>query len=147
MFELHTLTPLTHDRKRIGRGGSRGGSSGKGTKGQKARSGGAVPARFEGGQMPLSRRLPKRGFNNAEFATTYEIVNIDRLNSAFVDGDEVTIQALVDHKLIKVPASKKIQVKILGNGSLDKKLNVSIHAISASARKTIEAAGGSVTLL
>lgn len=148
MFDLHTLAPLAKKRKRVGRGGSRGGTSGKGHKGQKARSGGSVPARFEGGQMPLSRRLPKRGFNNYEFETTYEIVNLERLNTKFAEGDQVTVEALVEHKLIKKPASsKKVLVKILGNGSLDKKLHVSTHAISKSAQKVIEAAGGSVTLL
>ena len=147
MFELHNLTSSGKKSKRIGRGGSRGGTSGKGHKGQKARSGGSISARFEGGQMPLFRRLPKRGFNNASFSPVVEIVNVGQLDR-FQDGAEVTIQDLGNEGLITLKkgslSTKKVLVKVLGQGAIKKKLTVHAHAFSASARKAIEEIGGTV---
>ena len=96
------MTPLVKKRKRIGRGGSRGGTSGKGHKGHKARSGGGVRIGFEGGQMPLYRRLPKRGFTNARHKKYVIIVGLDRIIYAFNDGDNVTRQILIETKVIKL---------------------------------------------
>lgn len=149
MFRLDTLRKLTKKRKRIGRGGSRGGTSGRGHKGQKARTGDAgVGSGFEGGQMPLARRLPKRGFNNKAFRKKYAIVDVLALNKHFKDGDMVTHEALIEKGLIasakRTMKLKKPLIKILGNAALSKKLTVSIDAISASARKSIEAAGGKI---
>lgn len=135
----------------MGRGGSRGGTSGKGHKGQKARSGGTVRAGFEGGQMPLYRRLPKRGFTNARFKPELIIVNLDRLDKAFNDGDIVTTQQLIERGVIKTKKGKrqfasKIVIKLLGNGEISKKLTVQLDACSKSAAQAIEKAGGSVQL-
>lgn len=126
---------------RVGRGhGSGSGkTSGRGHKGQKARSGGGVRPGFEGGQMPLYRRLPKRGFTNRN---TKEIVaiNVDRLN-VYEDGDVVTIASLVERGIISNPRDG---VKVLGNGTLEKKLTVKVSACSQGAKEKIEALGGSV---
>lgn len=124
---------------RVGRGhgSGNGKTSGRGHKGQKARSGGSVRPGFEGGQMPLYRRLPKRGFTNRN---TKEIVsiNVDRLN-IFEDGTDVTVEALLQRRVI---SNARDGVKILGNGDLTKKLNVKVNAYSQSAKEKIEAAGG-----
>ena len=144
-MELNNLIPLVHKRKRIGRGGSRGGTSGKGSKGQNARSGGGVAANFEGGQMPLTRRLPKRGFSNAPFKIVYEIINLDRLALVFDNGAEITPQALVDKGFIK--GKKTGLVKILGDGDLTKKFIVHAHAFSKSAGDAIKSQGGEVHLI
>ena len=141
---LNNLSPVQgarHSKKRLGRGiGSGiGHTSGKGTKGQNARSGGGVRPGFEGGQLPLFQRLPKRGFHNhnkVEFA----IVNVEKLN-VFENGAVVDAEALVNASLIK---EVKDGVKVLGNGELTKKLTVKATKFSASAKKAIEAAGGSV---
>jgi large subunit ribosomal protein L15 len=133
-------------RKRLGRGpgSGTGKTSGKGHKGQKARTGHhGIPAWFEGGQMPLQRRLPKRGFNNKNFATLFEIVNLKDL--ARVEGDEITPEVLHEHRLIDLGRNRPI--KILGTGELERKLTVRAHAVSSTARSKIEAAGGSVELL
>ena len=142
-MNLHTLKPrpgAKHRVKRLGIGESRGHgkTSGKGHKGQKARSGGSIRLGFEGGQMPLIRRLPKRGFNNAAFHKNYAIVNLSDLNR-FDDGASVDEQALLDAKLIR---GKYEGVKILGTGELTKRLTILADKFSASAREKIEKAGG-----
>lgn len=143
MLQLNNRVKLTQKRKRVGRGGSRGGTSGRGHKGQKARSGGSVPAYFEGGQMSLSRRLPKRGFSNYKFKTEYELITLDHLNE-FAEGDQtVTKEALVVAGLVK----KNCKVKLLATGSLEKKIIVEIDACSKSAQSAVERVGGEVKLL
>ena len=143
-MKLHELRPAAGSKKapkRVGRGtGSNWGrNAGRGENGQNARSGGGVRPGFEGGQMPLYRRLPKRGFKNRN---TKEIVgiNVEALNR-FEDGAEVTIAALVESGLVSNP---KDGVKILGNGELTKKLTVKVTAVSEGAKAKIEAAGGTV---
>ena len=141
-MNLHELSPAagsTHVGKRKGRGAGTGNgkTAGRGHKGQKARSGGGVRVGFEGGQMPLARRVPKRGFNNI-FAKPLEIINLGALN-AFNDGDTVTAQALLDRGILsKCPYG----YKVLGNGKITKKLTVEASAFSKSAQAAIEAAGG-----
>ncbi|MBN1541209.1 50S ribosomal protein L15 [candidate division KSB1 bacterium] len=144
-MDLSTLTYApgsTKDRKRVGRGGARGKQAGKGHKGQKSRSGAKLRPWFEGGQMPIQRRLPKRGFKN--FARIeYQIVNVADL-AKLADGMEVTPEVLFDTGLI----SKRNQpVKILGEGELGKKLSVTAHRFSESAKVKIEKAGGRATTL
>ncbi|MGN0455276.1 MAG: 50S ribosomal protein L15 [Acutalibacteraceae bacterium] len=141
-MKLHELSPVEGSKKnskRIGRGhGSGWGkTAGKGHKGQKARSGGGVRPGFEGGQMPLQRRIPKRGFNNI-FAKEIVAVNLSALNR-FENGAVVDTQALLDKGIVK---NKFDGIKILGNGNLTKKLEVKAAAFSASAKEKIEAAGG-----
>ena len=143
-MNLHTLKPRhgsKHRVKRLGCGESsgHGKTSGKGHKGQKARSGGSIRLGFEGGQMPLIRRLPKRGFNNAAFKTVYAIVNLDDLN-VFDDGATVDEAALLAKGLIRGTFDG---LKVLGNGELTKKLTIKADKISASAVAKIEKAGGS----
>jgi large subunit ribosomal protein L15 len=147
MFQLSNLTALVKKRKRIGRGGSRGGTSGKGNKGQKARTGGKGKVRtaFEGGQMPLVRRLPKRGFNNKNFQTKFAVVNLAALESGFEAGQEVTAELLKQRGILK--GAEAARVKVLGNGTLTKKLVVRVHAASESAVKMIEQCGGKVELV
>ncbi|UTI87598.1 50S ribosomal protein L15 [Mammaliicoccus sciuri] len=141
-MKLHELKPVKGARKernRVGRGMATGNgkTSGRGTKGQKARSGGGVRLGFEGGQLPLFRRLPKRGFTNIN-RKEYAIVNLDQLNR-FEDGTEVTPALLVESGVVK---SEKSGVKVLGNGSLEKKLTIKAHKFSASAIEAIEGKGG-----
>ncbi|HVR36108.1 MAG TPA: 50S ribosomal protein L15 [Methylomirabilota bacterium] len=143
-MRLHDLKPrpgAKHRRKRLGQGESsgRGKTSGRGGKGQSARSGSSIRIGFEGGQMPLIRRLPKRGFNNAAHTTRYIPVNVGDLNR-FDEGARVDEAALRATGLANGPGHG---VKILGTGELKKKLTVVAHAFSASARSGIEAAGGS----
>lgn len=151
MVELHKLTGLLKKRKRVGRGGSRGGTSGKGHKGQKARSGGFVRIGYEGGQMPLYRRLPKRGFNNAQFQSEIKIINLSDLERVFENGAAVTRESLIEKGLVKIRNSakgtKSVLVKILGNGKLTKKLDVSADAFSESAQKAILDRGGQARLI
>ena len=142
-MRLHDLKPRPgskHRRKRLGQGESsgHGKTSGRGGKGQTARSGSSIRIGFEGGQMPLIRRIPKRGFNNARHATVYIPVNLDALNQ-FEDGARVDEVALRATGAANGPGAG---VKILGTGKLNKRLTVTAHAFSASARKGIEAAGG-----
>jgi large subunit ribosomal protein L15 len=147
---LNSLSPLLKKRKRIGRGGSRGGTSGKGHKGQKARSGGYIRPGFEGGQMPLFRRLPRRGFNNANFKTESIIVSILDLEKAFNAGDQVTAESLMTKGLISQKKGIKQQnfrVKILGGGELSKKLIVTADAFSKSAVEAIQKSGGEARLI
>ena len=145
-MKLHDLRPAKgskKQRKRVGRGDSSGSgkTAGRGTKGQKSRSGGNIPPYFEGGQLPLVRRLPRmRGFVNI-FKIQFATVNLDRLNERFDKGDEVTPSALTEVGLIKSPNGL---VKVLGRGELKKPLTIKAHGFSASARAKIEAAGGSV---
>lgn len=131
-------------RKRVGRGpgSGLGKTSGRGHKGQRARTGGRIPAWFEGGQMPLQRRLPKRGFNNP-FRREYEIVNVGDL--ARIESDEITLETLHAHRLIDL--GKGRPVKVLGDGEVGRKVTVQAHAVSESARAKIEAAGGSIEIL
>lgn len=129
-------------RKRLGRGpgSGTGKTCGKGTKGQRSRSGFSSKPGFEGGQMPLFRRLPKRGFSNALFRKDYTIINVGQLE-ALEDGTNVTLDTILSKGLV----SKSSELlKILGDGELTKKLNVSAQRFSASARKKIEAAGGTI---
>jgi large subunit ribosomal protein L15 len=130
--------------KRLGCGESsgHGKTSGKGHKGQKARSGGSIRLGFEGGQMPLIRRLPKRGFNNAAFHKRYAIVDLDDLN-AFKAGTAVNEQLLRDSKLVR---GSFVGIKILGDGELKHGLKVEVDKVSAAAREKIEKAGGTITL-
>jgi large subunit ribosomal protein L15 len=142
-MRLHNLKPrpgAKHRTKRLGQGESsgHGKTSGRGGKGQTARSGSSIRIGFEGGQMPLIRRIPKRGFNNARFATTYLGVNVAKLNQ-FDNGARVDEKALRAVGLANGPADG---IKILGDGELSKKLTVNAHAFSASARAKIEAKGG-----
>ena len=140
---IHELSPAagsTKDVKRIGRGhgSGQGKTAGKGHKGQKARSGKGMRVGFEGGQMPLQRRIPKRGFNNI-FAKKIATVNLSTLNSKFDDGAVVDVKALTDAGVVK---NSFDAVKILGNGKIEKKLTVKVSAFSESAKSKIEAAGG-----
>lgn len=146
-MKVHELRPAegsTHYPKRLGRGigSGLGKTSGKGHKGQKARSGGGKGPAFEGGQTPLQRRLPKRGFNNI-FRKEYVTVNVSRLND-FADGTEVTPETLKKAGLIK---SMRDGVRVLGNGDLKKRLTVKVHGYSKSAVAKIEAAGGKAEVI
>ena len=131
------------DRMRVGRGpgSGKGKTSGRGHKGHKARTGGGTHPWFEGGQMPLQRRLPKRGFTNVS-RRAWEIVNIGDL--AALEETEITLEVLAVHRLAN---PRRGSVKLLGNGEVDRKLTVRVHAVSAGARSKIEAAGGTVELL
>jgi len=147
-MRLHDLKPrpgAKHRRKRLGQGESsgHGKTSGRGGKGQTARSGSSIRIGFEGGQMPLIRRMPKRGFNNARHTTRYVGVNLDSLNQ-FDNGTKVGVDAFRKAGLANGPVKL---VKILGAGELSKKLVVSAHAFSASARAKIEAQGGSCEVI
>jgi len=142
-MRLHDLKPrpgAKHRRKRLGQGESsgHGKTAGRGGKGQTARSGSSIRIGFEGGQMPLIRRIPKRGFNNTRFTTRYLPVNLESLNQ-FDDGVRVDAAVLKAAGLTNGPGDG---VKILGDGDLTKKLTVCAHAFSASARAKIEAKGG-----
>ena len=146
-MNLHTLKPRPgskHRVKRLGCGESsgHGKTSGKGHKGQKARSGGSIRLGFEGGQMPLIRRIPKRGFNNANFKTRFAVVNLDALNT-FDNGATVDEKSLLAAGIIRRPYDA---VKILGNGELKKKLTINVDKTSESAKAAIEKAGGSLSL-
>ncbi|OKL35907.1 50S ribosomal protein L15 [Domibacillus mangrovi] len=141
-MKLHELKPAQGSRKernRVGRGtgSGNGKTSGKGHKGQNARSGGGVRLGFEGGQTPLFRRLPKRGFTNVN-RKDYAVVNIDTLNR-FEEGTEVTPELLIESGIVK---NEKAGIKILANGNVEKKLTVKAHKFSAAAKEAIEAVGG-----
>src|ERR1700677_1733494 len=147
-MRLHDLKPRPgsrHRRKRLGQGESsgHGKTSGRGGKGQTARSGSSIRIGFEGGQMPLIRRIPKRGFNNTAFGTSYIAVNVGDLN-VFDDGANVNETSLRSIGLANGPGHG---IKILGTGELSKKLNVSASAFSASAKTKIEAKGGKVEVV
>ncbi len=147
-MRLNNLKPrpgAKHRSRRAGRGESSGlgKTSGRGNKGQKARSGSSIRPGFEGGQMPLARRLPRYGFNNKAFATRYTTVNVSKLEEFFETGDNVDEASLREKGLMK--GHRHAGVKILGDGDLTKKLSITANKISASAREKIEAVGGSVT--
>jgi large subunit ribosomal protein L15 len=147
-MRLHDLKPrpgAKHRRKRLGKGESsgHGKTSGRGGKGQTARSGSSIRIGFEGGQMPLIRRIPKRGFNNKRHGTVYIPVNLESLN-AFEDGARVDGAALRSLGLANGPGDG---IKILGAGDLTRKLSVSAHAFSASAKAKIEAKGGTCEVI
>ena len=142
-MKLHELKPAEGSakeawRKGRGAGSGNGKTAGKGHKGQNARSGGGVRPGFEGGQLPLYRKLPKRGFNNARFAKLYTIVNVDALN-VFEDGAVVDLEALLAKKIVR---KANDGLKVLGNGELTKKLTVKASVFSATAKEKIEAVGG-----
>lgn len=141
-MKLNELSPAagsTHKGYRVGRGAGSGNgkTAGKGHKGQNARSGGGVRPGFEGGQLPLYRKLPKRGFHN-KFATVYAVVNVEALNR-FEDGAVVDLDALLAKKIVR---KANDGLKVLGNGELTKKLTVKANVFSATAKEKIEAAGG-----
>lgn len=142
-MRLHNLKPrpgAKHRRARLGQGdrAGKGGTSGRGGKGQTARSGGSVRLGFEGGQMPLYRRIPKRGFNNKDFGTHLSIINVEQLN-AFDDGTVVTVELLIERGVLK----KMLEgLKVLGDGELKKKLTVKACQFSATAKDKITKAGG-----
>ena len=145
MMKLHELSPAAGSakdayRKGRGPGSGNGKTAGKGHKGQNARSGGGVRPGFEGGQLPLYRKLPKRGFNNAKFAKVYAIVNVDALN-VFEDGAVVDLAALLEKKIVR---KANDGLKVLGNGELTKKVTVKATIFSASAKEKIEAVGGKI---
>lgn len=147
-MKIHELSPAPGSNrpvKRIGRGpaSGQGKTAGKGHKGQKARAGRGMNPGFEGGQMPLQRRLPKRGFNNI-FAKEIAIVNVAALDAAFENGAVVDAAALIEKGLVK----KELDgIKILAHGELTKKLTVKAHAFSAEAKAKIEAAGGTAEII
>jgi large subunit ribosomal protein L15 len=145
LYNLHANEGATHATKRLGRGTSsgHGKTSGKGHKGQNARSGGGVRAVFEGGQLPLYRRLPKRGFTNARFKVEYAVINMTDLNR-FDDGAVVTPELLKEMGLVKNQLSG---IKVLGNGTLEKKVIVKAHKFSAKAAEQIEKLGGKAEVI
>ena len=145
LHELKAVEGSTKARKRIGHGpgSGTGKTSGKGEKGQNARSGGGVRPGFEGGQLPLFRRLSKRGFNNYEFRTVYSTVNVSDLNR-FEDGTTVSPALLKEMGLVK----KELDgIKVLGNGTLEKKLTVQAHKFSKTAKEKIEASGSKIEVM
>lgn len=147
-MDLHTVCSKGtkyKKRNRLGRGigSGNGKTSGRGHKGYGSRSGSSLRAGFEGGQMPIYRRVPKRGFSNARFRRDFTIINVDRLND-FQDGEQVDLQAVLDHGLVSMNTPL---LKVLGGGDLGKKLTVRAQKFSESARSKIEGAGGSCVLL
>jgi len=148
-MNLHDLYPAPGSRrkpKRLGQGigSGTGKTAGKGHKGQKSRSGGGVRPGFEGGQMPIIRRIPKRGFNNARFAVNYQIVNIESLCRVFAPNQEVSIKELLSSRLVH---SAALPVKILARGEIDRPLMIKANAFSESAKNKIEAAGGKAEVI
>lgn len=147
-MKLNELSPSVpkKERKRVGRGNSSGWgkTAGKGSNGQNSRAGGGVKPYFEGGQMPIYRRVPKRGFSNAIFKKEYTLVSLSLLNDNFEDGEVVSLETLFDKFLIK---NGRDGIKVLGNGELNKKLTVKAHKVSKSAKAAIEAKGGSVEII
>ena len=146
-MKLHVLSPAAGSttpawRKGRGTGSGNGKTAGKGHKGQNARSGGGVRPGFEGGQSPLYRKLPKRGFHN-KFGTEYAIVNVSKLN-AFEDGETVNLEALINKGIIR---KANDGLKVLGNGEITKKLTVEASVFSATAKEKIEAAGGKTEVI
>ncbi len=147
-MKLHELTPAAGSSKKAwrkgrGPGSGNGKTGGRGHKGQNARSGGGVRPGFEGGQIPLYRRLPKRGFTNDMFKKEYAIINVDLLDK-FNDGDVVSIETLLEQGIIKKELSG---LKVLGRGEITKKLTVKATIFSGSAKEKIEAAGGKAEVI
>ena len=147
-MKLNELTkaPEAKAKKRVGRGpgSGMGKTAGRGENGQKSRSGASIPAWFQGGQTPLFRRIPKRGFNNARFRVEYATINLSDLNKMFNDGDVVTPELLKEKGIIK---KQLCGVKVLGNGELEKKLTVKANRFSSSAVTKIESAGGKAEVI
>ena len=147
-MKLQTLPASneTKARKRVGRGpgSGMGKTSTRGEKGQKARSGSSIPAWFQGGQSPLYRRIPKRGFNNKRFRCEFATINLNALNNFFKDGDVVTPEVLKERGIIK---DALCGIKVLANGTLDKKLTVKAHRFSSKAVTKIEQAGGKAEVI
>lgn len=147
-MKLNELTkaPEAKAKKRVGRGpgSGLGKTSGRGENGQKSRSGASIPAWFQGGQTPLFRRIPKRGFNNARFRVEYATINLSDLNKMFNDGDVVTPELLKEKGIIK---KQLCGVKVLGNGELEKKLTIKANRFSSSAVTKIESAGGKAEVI
>ena len=144
--QLHPFSGARQSKKRIGRGAASGtgGTAGRGHKGQKSRSGGSIPARFEGGQMPLVRRLPKRGpKRTAHKRIEYDIVKLGTLNQ-FDDGEDITLDRLISASLV---APRNPKVKILGEGTLEKQLTIHAHRFSKSAIQEIESKGGKIKVI
>ena len=145
-MKLNELSPAygsTKSRKRVGRGGKYSKTAGKGEKGQNARSGGGVRPGFEGGQLPLFRRLPKRGFSNAMFKVEYATINVSDLNR-FEENTVVTPELLIETGMIK----KQLDgIKVLGNGELSKKLTVKANVFSKTAKEKIENIGGKTEVI
>ena len=147
-MKLHELSPVPGSNRKpkrlgMGTGSGTGKTAGKGNKGQKSRAGRSVAPYFEGGQMPLSRRLPKRGFSNFRFAKNYEIVNVKDIEEKFDSGSTITVEDLRERGLV----SGSSLVKILGDGELTKSFTVIAHAFSASATSKINAAGGKLEVI
>ncbi|MEM8866880.1 MAG: 50S ribosomal protein L15 [Verrucomicrobiota bacterium] len=142
--KIPTIAGATHPTKRLGRGeaSGHGKTCGKGHKGQKARSGGGIRVGFEGGQMPLYRKLPRRGFNNFNFRTNFQTVNVGMLER--VEGDKIDRESLIKAGLIR---DNDEGVKVLGDGELSKAFTVEVDKVSASAQAKIEKAGGSVVII
>ena len=145
LHELEKNIGATHAKKRVGRGSGSGlgKTSGRGQKGQKARSGGSINPVFEGGQLPLYRRIPKRGFKNAKFRTVYATINVEDLN-VFEDGTVVTPALLKETGLVK---NQLDGIKVLGNGNLEKKLTIQANKFSASALEKIKEAGSKAEVI
>ena len=145
LHELEKNIGATHAKKRVGRGSGSGlgKTSGKGQKGQKARSGGSINPVFEGGQLPLFRRIPKRGFKNYNFRTRYAVINLDSLNR-FEEGTVVTPALLKETGIIK---NQLDGVKVLGNGTLEKKLTIQANKFSASALEKIKESGSKAEVI
>ena len=145
LHELEKNEGATHRRKIVGRGrgSGLGKTSGKGEKGQKKRSGVSIPATFEGGQLPLYRRLPKRGFNNTRFGTKYAVINVSDLEM-FENGTVVSPALLRETGLVKQQLDG---IKVLGNGELTKKLTVQAHKFSTTAKERIEASGSKIEVI
>jgi large subunit ribosomal protein L15 len=143
-FDLHAPEGANKKKRILGRGqgSGRGTTAGKGNKGQQSRSGGKTYIGFEGGQMPLYRRLAHRGFSNYPFRKIFQVVNLEEIEKRFENGETVDCAALVARGLVK----GVLPVKILGDGELTKKLSFNVEAVSASAKEKIEKAGGSVDL-
>ena len=142
-MEIRPPSGSRKTKKIAGRGYSarRGVKAGKGDKGQNSRSGGGVRPGFEGGQMPLYRRIPRKGFSNYPFKREYDVINVSTLEKKYSDGETVSVETLKEKRILK---KKFASVKILGEGELSKKLTVDIAAVSAAAKEKIEKAGGSV---
>ena len=144
-LENLSKTPEAKTRKRVGRGpgSGMGKTATRGENGQRSRSGASIPAWFEGGQSPLYRRIPKRGFNNARFRTEFATINLSDLNK-FNDGDVVTPEVLKESGIVK---KQLCGIKVLGNGTLEKKVTVKAHRFSSAAVTKIESAGGTAEVI
>lgn len=144
-FELHAPRGANKNPKRVGRGSSSGlgSTAGKGNKGQQSRSGGKVYVGFEGGQMPLYRRIARRGFSNAMFKKEYSVFNLKQLDERYADGETVDKASLEAKGLL---TKSNTLIKVLGDGDITKKLTITVDKVSASAKSKIEAAGGTVTV-